>query len=396
MTLLKRAIGRGVSNGWPDWTARIWSAGRRYRAWLRQPRLPPTRFPSKLQEPVRLLVGPTNSAGQGWMWAQACARQLSGVGARTFSVRRADYGFPDDYSVDVPDYGHPVWQRRHEMYVMAHFTHVLLESMRPLFGTRHGRDAAGDIRKLQESGISPALVMHGSEIRAPSGHLSRERWSPFGDDDLSRRLEVQAQRFRGFAAEFGGPVFVSTPDLLLDLPFATWLPIVIDVDRWAGTQPAMRRSRPVVVHAPSNPRFKGSRLVDRVIEDLASHGAVDYRRIEGVPNSAMPAVLAEADIVIDQLVMGLYGVAACEAMAAGRVVVSYVGDHVRTNVEALTGWEVPIVEANPETLADVLTGLLDNREAAEWHANQGPSFVRAVHDGRRSAAVLERWLAPAQ
>jgi hypothetical protein len=345
-----------------------------------------------LDEPVRLLVGPTNSAGQGWGWARSCADHVPGVGARAFAVRRRELGFPDDYGVAPSHYGHPTWQRRHEDYVAASFTHVLIEAMRPLFGTRHGRDAAGDIAGLRRAGLEPALVMHGSEIRLPSAHSLREPWSPFGDDDLSRRLEAQAGRFQAYARTFDGPVFVSTPDLLADLPSATWLPVVIEPDRWATPDEPLRRRRPVVVHAPSNPRFKGSQVVDMVLDALASRGLVEYRRLEAVPNDAMPRVVADADIVVDQLVMGLYGVAACEAMAAGRVVVSYVGDRVRTEVRRDAGREVPIVEADPSTLADVLHAVLDDRDAARQMAGQGPDFVRGLHDGRRSASLLRPWL----
>ncbi len=395
MSARRSVLNSGLAGPGPEWVARLGAAGRRSASWLRRPRLPPSRFPPALDDPIRLLVGPTNSAGQGWAWARSAADHVPGVGARTFAVRRREFGFPDDYGVTPADYGHPTWQRRHEEYVAARFTHVLVEAMRPLFGTRNGRDAAGDIATLRRAGLDLALVLHGSEIRLPSAHALREPWSPFGDDDLSRRLQAQADRFRTYAGTFDGPVFVSTPDLLAEVPSATWLPVVIDPDRWAAPGEPLRRPRPVVVHAPSNPRFKGSQVIDAVLGTLASRGSVEYRRLDAVPNDAMPRVLAGADIVIDQLVMGLYGVAASEAMAAGRVVVSYVGDRVRTEVRRSTGREVPIVEANPSTLSDVLHAVLDDRDTARTTAGRGPGFVRELHDGRRSASLLRPWLVSA-
>src|SRR5690606_40172359 len=111
---------------------------------------------------------------------------------------------------------------------------------------------------------------------------------------------------------------VSTPDLLLDAPRAVWLPVVVDPQRWRSENPVLTRARPVVVHVPSNPWLKGSDVVDAELTRLAERGVVDYRRVSGIASAEMPAVLAEADIVVDQLRMGLYGVAACEAMAGGR------------------------------------------------------------------------------
>jgi glycosyltransferase involved in cell wall biosynthesis len=90
--------------------------------------------------------------------------------------------------------------------------------------------------------------------------------------------------------------------------------------------------------------------------------------------------------------MGLYGVAACEAMAAGRVVVSYVGEHVRAHVRSSTGFDLPVIEADTTTLAEVLTSLVEDPESARERAARGVEFVRAMHDGRRSAEVLHPWL----
>jgi glycosyltransferase involved in cell wall biosynthesis len=106
----------------------------------------------------------------------------------------------------------------------------------------------------------------------------------------------------------------------------------------------------------------------------------------------MAGVYKGADIVIDQFTMGLYGVAACEAMAAGRIVVSFVGDTVRARAREITGREVPIVEATPATLVEVLEKILDDRDAARDAAAAGPSYVRENHDGRRSAAALAPFL----
>ncbi|TDD72981.1 glycosyltransferase [Jiangella aurantiaca] len=368
----------------------------RRATWLRRPLPPQEPFPQVRAAAARLLVGPTNSAGQGWAWARAAERVAGDdVAAACFAVRRNSYGFADDYGVPVPVYAHPQWQRAHERYVVSTFTHVVIESMRPLFGSRHARDARGDVAVLTEAGLRVALAFHGSDVRLPSRHAEREPWSPFRiRDDLTERLEEQARRLAAFATAFerdGGPVLVSTPDLFDDLPGAIWLPVVVDPDRWQAP-PSPRRRRPVVVHAPSNSRLKGTEIVEAAMAELSAKRVVEYRRLEGVPNDRMPAALADADIVVDQLTMGLYGVAACEAMAAGRTVVSYVGDAVRERVRERTGHDVPIVEATPDDLADVVAALAADPDVAGERAARGPGFVRAVHDGRVSGSVLADWL----
>ena len=75
-------------------------------------------------------------------------------------------------------------------------------------------------------------------------------------------------------------------------------------------------------------------------------------------------------------------------MASGRLVLGHLGEALRDRV----GRPVPVVEVTPRTLAEVMEHLLDDREWARASAFEGPDFVRAVHDGRRSASVLAPFL----
>jgi glycosyltransferase involved in cell wall biosynthesis len=134
--------------------------------------------------------------------------------------------------------------------------------------------------------------------------------------------------------------------------------------------------------------MKGSELIDPVMESLAERGLITYRRVEGVDPADMPQVYRDADIVVDQFRVGSYGVAACEAMAAGRVVVGHIAQSVRDRVVADTGLELPIIEATPDTIEQVVLDLISHPERGREVAARGPAFVEQVHDGRRSAEAL--------
>ncbi len=105
---------------------------------------------------------------------------------------------------------------------------------------------------------------------------------------------------------------------------------------------------------------------------------IEYRPVSGVPNDAMPALYGEADVVVDQFRIGNYGVAACEAMAAGASS-SHVDDQVRSAARDASGLDVPIVEATPDTLSDVLRRIAGDREAFREVASRGPRFVDTLH-----------------
>jgi hypothetical protein len=387
-------VSRSIREHLPAPLARTAGAVRRRLRSLRYSYAQLPAFPPVATTPVRMLVGPTNSAGQGHAWAQA-ARTVPEVSAVSFVLhRKGQFQFTSDYGVPLAWFGQPRWQRAQEQHVAGSYTHVLVESLRPIFGARGFPDASADIAALREAGVNVGLVFHGSDIRLPSRHAKREHWSPFTPgDDLTERLETQARRHAELVESLGLPVFVSTVDLLDDVPDAQWLPVAIDPAPWQqAARPLFSGERPVVVHVPSNAQLKGTEQIDAVLTELHDSGVLEYRRITGVPHSGMAAVIGDADIVVDQLRIGLYGVAAAEALAAGRIVVSYVGDAVRQRVRSLTGREVPIVEADPDTLGDVVTGLIADRDAAAERAAAGPGYVAELHDGSRSAEALTSWL----
>ena len=168
---------------------------------------------------------------------------------------------------------------------------------------------------------------------------------------------------------------------------------MVQPDRWQTKTPPMRSAVPIVVHAPSKAIVKGSDLIDPVLTRLDAEGVIRYRRVHGVPAAGMPAIYREADIVLDQFRIGNYGVAACEVLAAGRVVVSHVSPQVRDAVLTYSGRTLPIIESRAAGLEATLRHLIFHRpEEAMAVAVSGLEFVRGLHDGGRSASVLEGWL----
>ncbi|WP_405056009.1 glycosyltransferase [Kribbella sp. NBC_01505] len=349
-------------------------------------------MPARLDAPNRLLIGPVNFAGQGTRWARALEKQSPTTKVTAFAFLNGVLDYPLDYSVSASTYRrHRRWQLDFYNYAVQNYTHVLMEAARPFFGVLHGPDAGGDLQHLLSKGVQVGLLAHGTDVRIPSRHAESESWSPFPDmeDATVEILERKSTRAVELFTSYPGPVFVSTPDLLDYVPQATWCPVVVETDVWRSDAPVLARKRPVVAHAPSKAVIKGSDLIDPIMTELDRRGVITYRRVQGVDPADMPAVYGDADIVIDQFRIGNYGVAACEAMAAGRIVVSYVSKDVRDRVTDATGLELPIVQATPDTLEDVLLGLIAEPERAREIAARGPVFVEEVHDGRRSGEVLK-------
>ena len=349
--------------------------------------------------PVRLYVAPVNFAGQGYQWARA-AELLPQVSAVSMQyVKPGDFGYPVDNAVpvNVTRFSR-AWQKRQCEAVSGNFTHVIVEANRAMFGTLFDTGAQAntraEIQALQARGVRVAALCHGTELRLPSRHKEIDQWSPFNDESwaLIPGFEAKALATRQVLSDTGVPVFVSTPELLLDWPAAQWLPIVIDVERWAQADAPLQHAVLRVVHAPSKDMVKGTHLIDDTMRRLHEEGVVDYRVVRGIPAADMPAVIGDSDIVIDQFRIGTYGTAAIEAMAAGRLVISHVHDQVRDHVRTVSGRELPTLEATPDTLEATIRDVAAHRDRYRAPALAGPEFVRELHDGRLSSRVLADFL----
>lgn len=341
---------------------------------------------------VRLLIAPANSAGQGYAWARA-ADMLPRVGARNlFVLGRGGFPFAADATVgrEVFQKSHR-WGRRQAAAVCSGFTHVLVEAERPILGRHLGGDVRREHRALRDAGLTVGYISHGSDLRLPSRHAAREPWSPYRDrdwDDVARLERVAADNAR-LLGELGEPVYVATPELLDDMPQATWLPNCVDVARWRSSTPLFGGDRPRVVHAPTNTRIKGTELITPALDRLVADGVVDYERLPRVEPARMPAVYASADVVLEQFRLGIYSTTAIEAMASGRLVVGHISPGVRDAARQHAGMALPIVEATVDTLADVLRDIAEDPDRYAGVAGRGPAYVEAVH----STAAVARTLA---
>lgn len=125
------------------------------------------------------------------------------------------------------------------------------------------------------------------------------------------------------------------------------LPLAFDV---AGTQvsyPNPETKIPLIIHAPTQPSFKGTVFIESTLDLLQKNGfPLRYKRIENMSHTEAMQVYREADIVIDQVLAGTYGTFAVEAMAQGKPVVGYIREDLIDTFPAT----LPIIQADPVTL----------------------------------------------
>lgn len=167
------------------------------------------------------------------------------------------------------------------------------------------------------------------------------------------------------------------------IPEAEVVPPGIDLSAIEPVPP--RTDGPVrVAHAALSRRRKGTELVVAACEELG----LELDVIENVRHDEVGPRLARADIVVDQLNSGWYGLFAIEAMAYGKPVVGYIHDEAATRTAAAFGVDLPIVRTTKETLAADLRPLLESAEERRARGAAGRSYVERVHDADKMADRL--------
>jgi glycosyltransferase involved in cell wall biosynthesis len=179
-------------------------------------------------------------------------------------------------------------------------------------------------------------------------------------------------------ARRAGARVVGSYDAIRWVPDAVVVPPGIDV-RAIEPSPPSDRERPVVLHAPSSRRRKGTEHIVAACAGLD----VDLEIVEGLDHREAFEHYRRADVIVDQLNAGWYGVFAIEAMALGKPVVTFLHDEAVRRTEEAFGVEVPIRSATKETLRDVLRPLVSFPDERRRVGAASRAYVEEVHDLER-------------
>jgi len=180
-----------------------------------------------------------------------------------------------------------------------------------------------------------------------------------------------------------GAQIVGSYDAIRWVPEAEVIPPGIDLAAVEPVPPS-DRDRPVILHAPSSRRRKGTEHVIAACEALDA----DLEIVEGLHHDEAFARFREADVVVDQLNAGWYGLFAIECMALGKPVVTFLRDEAVRRTEEAYGVEVPIVSATAETLRERLRPLVADAAERRRVGAASRAYVERVHDVERIADRL--------
>jgi len=346
-----------------------------------------------------ILLGATNSAGQANSWAMALRK--AGRNAQSLQIISEENGswFNADRTINRSQWKPLEFRKQLFNEITSQNSGVLLESLRPIFALNQpslftAQEGLNDLIDLWRVGLKIAVVFHGSDIRDQLHHAKMDEFSPYRnpvDPTKFQAVRVRADQTRLVARKLNRhriKHFVTTPDLLHELPDATWLPAVIDVEKFKTNSSIKNSAGPLkVLFLPSNGWLKSEWLVTPVLTELEKEGVIKLIAKGAVSNSQMPALIESADVVIDRF-DGVVGVTSIEAMAAKRLVIANVAPWIYNKAEVTP----PVIHATPKTLADKLREIASDNFNHQQITDTGFEYVNKWHDGRESATRLNHWL----
>ncbi len=171
---------------------------------------------------------------------------------------------------------------------------------------------------------------------------------------------------------------VGSYDAIRWVPEASVIPPGIDLSR-IDPSPPSDRDRPVILHAPSSRGRKGTEHVIAAVDGLDA----DLEIVEGLHHDEAFERYRNADIVVDQLNAGWYGLFAIECMALGKPVVTFLHEEAVRRTEEAFGTTVPIVSATAETLREQLRPLVADAAERRRLGEASRAYVELVHDQER-------------
>jgi len=243
-----------------------------------------------------------------------------------------------------------------------------------------------DLRLLRALGKTVFVTYQGDDAR------QGDRFAQLYGPELGREVgegyyttASDAMKRRGVALfdRYAQRIFHLNPDLAAVLPKRSrFMPYAhVDPQTWPVTPSS--GPDPVILHAPSHRGVKGTRFVLEAVARLRQEGLrFDFRLVENLPHAEAVRLYAQADLLVDQLLIGWYGGLAVELMALGKPVVGHVRSSDLGQLPEAMRREIPITDATPASILAVLRRMI----------GLGCSGLREL--GLRSRTYVERWHDP--
>ncbi|MDQ0227978.1 glycosyltransferase [Metabacillus niabensis] len=232
-----------------------------------------------------------------------------------------------------------------------------------------------DLEILNESQKSLIMQHWGSDVRLFS---EAKKLNPYAlvknhnEDDLKWRLSKLSEHIK-HCVVFDEELYHYVNNFYEK---TTIIPSMIDTEQYKPKIDQVKNSRPVIAHAPTSPYIKGTKHILKAIETLKEQYEFEFILVQGKSHKEAMEIYQKADLIIDQLHIGSYGLFAVEAMALGKPVICWISDFMKEKYPK----ELPIIIANPDTIKECIEYSLKNLDMLSEIGKKGRKYVEIHHD----------------
>jgi len=235
-----------------------------------------------------------------------------------------------------------------------------------------------DLEILKKKNKKVIFVFAGDDVRwrnAASQEFGKFGMSkiPFDDNKLYSQEHLKKNLLRLRNAEKHSDFIFSRQDQgqIQLRPYYRWNMMVEPSNYIHGC--SQKEANPIVIHAPTSKKIKGTEYVLLAFEKLKNEGVVfTPLLVENTPHLEALKIFENGDIIIDQLILPGTGKFASEGLAMGKVVISVMGYDCYPQKNPK---DCPIVDANCDTIFDVLKDLILNSAKRREIAKKGRPYA---------------------
>lgn len=165
--------------------------------------------------------------------------------------------------------------------------------------------------------------------------------------------------------------------------YNTFFPLDIKELKKRNQKDYMLNKRLRILHAPTNPEYKGTPYIIKTVEKLKQKYDFEFVIIRNVTIEKLYEEIQSSDLVIDSVIGGFYGLLTLEALTMSRPVMGFIR-------QELPVWQIikdycPVINITPDTLYDTLERIIQKPEILITHSQRAFHYVEKYHDAKKIA-----------
>jgi len=320
---------------------------------------------------MRILHAPHNIGGMAGVLA--AAQRALGHQATSYAFAPTGFGYSADVTMNDHCSAPERWQKALQLALRHDIFHFY-------FGNSLLGESLTDVPILARLGKKTFFYFCGCDIRDEKATIMKypvngcrgcfpKRCSPNRDMALA------------CARRYGRVNFVSTPDLMEFVERSVLLPQAVDFEcidtLLAEPPPEKVPGTFIIAHAPTSRAVKGTAHLQRAVEELKGEGIpAELLLLENLSHRETLRACRKADLGVDQLLIGSYGLFAAELMALGVPALAY----IREDLAEKYPEKPPLLSADPAAVTAKLMEFYENRDAHHDMKEAGIAYARKYHD----------------